>query len=338
MARYRDALPQLAPEVFLTDTGLETTLISHDGYDLPHFAAITLLQGEAGREHLDGYFLEHAEVAAQLGVGFIFESVTWRASADWGDLLGYTPAALAVANRMAVAQLVDLRSRLKGGDRDIVVSGCIGPRGDTLDSSARMSAQQAHDYHAAQVETFAETAADMVNAMTIAYADEAIGIVHAADQAEVPVAISFTVESDGALPDGTKLGAAIEWVDDATGGSPAYYGINCAHPTHFAHVLDPAAPWTRRIRSIRANASRRTHTELDESDWLDAGDALELGAQYEQLRSTFPDLTVLGGCCGTDVSHLRAIADTLTAQQGRRSGQRFAKASPGEPHRKKTVH
>jgi S-methylmethionine-dependent homocysteine/selenocysteine methylase len=313
MARYRDALPQLAPELFLTDTGLETTLIFHHGYDLPHFAAITLLQDEAGRERLDRYFLEHAQVAAELGVGFILESATWRASADWGDLLGYSPAALAEANRMAIAQLVDLRYGLERGERDIVVSGCIGPRGDGYDGTARMSAQQAHDYHAAQVETFAETAADMVNAMTITYPEEAIGIVHAADQAQVPVAISFTVESDGALPDGTKLGAAVERVDDATGGSPAYYGINCAHPTHFAHVLDPAAPWTRRLRSIRANASRRTHIELDESDSLDAGDALELGAQYAELRGTFPGLTVLGGCCWTDVSHLRAIAGTLTA-------------------------
>lgn len=216
---------------------------------------------------------------------------------------------------MAIAQLIDLRSRLEGGKRDIVVSGCIDPHGDGYDGTARMSSLQAHDYHAAQVETFADTAADMVHAMTITYPDEAIGVVRAADQAEVPVTISFTVESDGALPDGTDLDAAVEWVDDATGGSAACYGINCAHPTHFAHVLDPAAPWTRRLRSVRANASRRTHAELDESDSLDAGDPFELGAQYAELRATFPGLTVLGGCCGTDASHLRAIAGTLAAQQ-----------------------
>ncbi len=221
---------------------------------------------------------------------------------------------------MAIAQLVDLRSRLEEGKLDIVVSGCLGPRGDGYNGTIRMSAQQAQDYHAAQVETFADTAADMVNAMTITYPDEAIGIVRAADQAELPVAISFTVETDGALPDGTELGAAVEWVDDATGGSAAYFGINCAHPTHFAHVLDPTAPWTRRLRSLRANASRRTNTELDESDSLDAADAFELGAQYAELRATLPGLTVLGGCCGTDVSHLRVIAGTLAAQQGRPSG------------------
>lgn len=320
MARYRDALPQLAHTPFLTDTGLETTLIFHDGYELPYFAAVTLLREEGGRERLDRYFFEHALVAAQSGVGFILESTTWRASSDWGQLLGYTPDALAEANRVAIDQLVNLRSRLGKDVRDVVVSGCIGPRGDGYDGTARMNAEQARDYHAVQVETLTATDADMVNAMTITYPDEAVGIVRAAQEAEIPVAIAFTVETDGALPDGTPLGEAIERVDDATGGAAAYYGINCAHPTHFAHVLDPAAPWTQRLRSLRANASRRTHAELDESESLDAGDPLELATQYVYLRDTFPNLTILGGCCGTDVSHLRAIADVLTAREPHRAG------------------
>jgi homocysteine S-methyltransferase len=299
---------------------LETTLIFHDGYELPYFAAVTLLREEAGRERLDSYFLEHALVAAQSGFGFILESATWRASSDWGHLLGYTREELAEANRVAIGQLVSLRSRLGKDEMDVVVSGCIGPRGDGYDGSARMDAQQAYDYHAVQVETLSATDADMVNAMTITYADEAVGIVRAAQVAEVPVAISFTLETDGALPDGTPLGEAIERVDDATSGTAAYYGVNCAHPTHFAHVLDPAAPWTQRLRSLRANASRRTHAELDESESLDAGDPLELAGQYAHLLDMLPGLTVLGGCCGTDVSHLRAIADVLTAGKPRRAG------------------
>jgi S-methylmethionine-dependent homocysteine/selenocysteine methylase len=183
-----------------------------------------------------------------------------------------------------------------------------------------MNAAQARDYHAVQVETFTATQADMVNAMTITYPDEAVGIVRAAQEAEIPVAIAFTVETNGELPDGTPLGEAIERVDDATGGAAAYYGINCAHPTHFAHVLDPAAPWTQRLRGLRANASRGTHAELDESESLDAGDPLELATQYAHLRVTFPNLTILGGCCGTDVGHLRAIADMLTEREPPRAG------------------
>jgi S-methylmethionine-dependent homocysteine/selenocysteine methylase len=305
---FRDALPQLADRVFLTDTGIETTLIFHDGYQLPHFAAVTLLRDEAGRRHLDRYFLQHADVAAKSGTGFILESATWRASADWGNLLGYSRAALAEANRIAIETLTELRSGL---DMDVVVSGCIGPRGDGYDGTARMTAKQARDYHAEQVQTLAGTDADMVHAMTIAYPDEAVGLVLAAHEAQIPVAVSFMLETDGALPDGTRLGEAIERVDDATGGTAAYYAINCAHPTHFGHVLAPGAAWTQRLRGVRANASRNSHAELDESPSLDSGDPVELGRQYAELRSALPNLTILGGCCGTDVRHLRAIAQTL---------------------------
>ncbi len=310
MARYRNELPQLADTVFLTDTGIETTLIFHDGFDLPYFAAVTLLRDEAGRQRLDRYFLDHAQLAAQSGTGFIIESATWRASPDWGDLLGYSRAALADANRLAVESLVAQRSQLDS-DIDVVVSGCIGPRGDGYDGTALMAAKQARDYHAEQVQTFAGTDADMVHAMTMTYPDEAVGVVLAAREAEIPVAISFTVETDGVLPDGTGLGEAIERVDDATGGAAAYFAINCAHPTHFAHVLDPDAAWSQRLRGVRANASRKSHAELDESESLDPGDPVELGAQYADLRRRSPNLTVLGGCCGTDVRHLQAIADAL---------------------------
>ena len=186
MPLFRDALPQLEDRVFLTDTGLETTLIFRDGYELPHFAAVTLLGDEAGRQHLDQYFLDHAKVAAQSGTGFILESVTWRANPDWGNVLDYSDAALAEANRLAIESLIDLRSRL---DMDVVVSGCIGPRGDGYDGTARMTAQQARDYHAEQVQTFAGTDADMVHAMTISYPVEAVGLVLAAREAQIPVAI-----------------------------------------------------------------------------------------------------------------------------------------------------
>jgi len=300
----------LANTVFLTDTGIETSLIFHDGFDLPYFAAITLLRDEAGRQRLDRYFLEHAQVAAESGTGFIIESATWRASPDWGHLLGYSRAALADANRLAVESLVELRSQLDS-DIDVVVSGCMGPRGDGYDGGTRMAAKQARDYHTEQVQTFAGTDADMVHAMTITYPDEAVGVVLAAREAEIPVAISFTVETDGVLPDGTELGEAVERVDDATGGAAAYFAINCAHPTHFAHLLGAEQAWTQRLRGVRANASSKSHAEQDESESLDTGDPVELGEQYADLRRHCPSLTVLGGCCGTDVRHLQAIADAV---------------------------
>jgi S-methylmethionine-dependent homocysteine/selenocysteine methylase len=311
MSRYRDQLPQLDQRLFLTDSGLETTLIFHDGYDLPHFAAFGLLDDETGRERLDRYFREHAQVADGVGAGVVLESATWRASSDWAELLGLSADQLADVNRRSIAELDRLREEL-GEDRAVVVSGCIGPRGDGYDATVRMDAREAQDYHGVQVRTFAGTQADMVHAMTITYPDEAIGIIVAAQEAGIPVAVSFTVETDGLLPDGTTLGDAIERVDEATDNGAAYFGVNCAHPTHVAPALDPQAPWAHRLRGLRANASRRSHAELDEAETLDAGDPEEFGREYAELRRDNPALTVLGGCCGTDLRHVQAIA-TATA-------------------------
>lgn len=305
-------LPQLGDDIFLTDSGIETTLIYQDGFELPDFAAFVLLDDEAGRARLDRYFRDHAAVAAAAGTGFIIESPTWRASQDWGTRLGRSAAELAEANRTAVAMLVTARAQLDGGPVSTVVSGCIGPRGDGYDGTHLMGADQAQDYHGAQIAALAAGGADMVHAMTITYPDEAIGILRAAAAAGVPAAISFTVETDGALPDGTTVADAIRLVDAATAGTAAYYSINCAHPTHLP-ALDADAEWAGRLRGIRANASRRSHAELDAADELDAGDPAELAAQLLRLRAGNPNLTILGGCCGTDVRHIQAIADALPA-------------------------
>ena len=154
---------------------------------------------------LDRYFRDHAAVAAAAGTGFIIESPTWRASQDWGTRLGRSAAELAEANRTAVAMLVTARAQLDGGPVPTVVSGCIGPRGDGYDGTHLMGADQAQDYHGAQIAALAAGGADMVHAMTITYPDEAIGILRAAAAAGEPAAISFTVETDGALPDGTTV-------------------------------------------------------------------------------------------------------------------------------------
>lgn len=309
MSRYRHALPQLTGKLFLTDGGQETTLVFHEGIDLPYFAAFTVLATSAGRDLLRDYYLRYIRLAREADLGFVLEAPTWRASADWGDRLGLTAAELAAVNRDAIALLAELREGHETAGSPMVISGCFGPRGDGYSPAALMSADGAEAYHAPQAAAFAATAADMVSAMTMTHAGEAAGIARAAAAAGLPSAISFTLETDGRLPSGQPLDEAIDEVDSATGGAPAYYMINCAHPDHFAAVLDPGAAWTSRIRGVRANASRRSHAELDEATELDAGDPVELGGQYAALRRSFPALSVLGGCCGTDHRHVAAIAD-----------------------------
>ena len=308
MPRHRERLPQLGTQLFLTDGGLETTLVFHDGLDLPCFASFPLLEDDAGRKRLHGYFDPYLSIARELGAGFVLESATWRANADWGAALGYGPERLADVNRGAIELLVDLREQWETPQMPMIVSGCLGPRGDGYDPSLRMSTDAAADYHRTQIDTFATTLADVVTAMTMTHAEEAAGIALAARDAGIPAAISFTVETDGRLPTGQSLGEAIEQVDAETGAAPAYYMVNCAHPSHFAPALEADATWIARIRGLRANASKRSHAELDAATELDEGDPAELGAEHRELCTRLPHLTILGGCCGTDDRHVGAIA------------------------------
>ncbi len=311
MARYRHALPQLDGAIFLTDGGMETHLVFQEGMELPCFASFPLLATEEGREHMARYFAPYLGIAAERGVGFILDTPTWRANPEWGSRLGYDSKGLAAVNRDGVAFAAALRDDAPTGTAvPIVINGVLGPRGDGYRADARMGAEEAERYHAAQIETFADTEADMVSALTMTYVEEAIGIARAARRAGLPAVISFTVETDGKLPAGTALPDAIAAVDAATGGAPAYYMINCAHPTHFADTLGPGGAWQARLRGLRANASARSHAELDAATELDAGDPAALGQQYRALRETLPGITVLGGCCGTDHRHVRAICET----------------------------
>lgn len=307
MSPYRNRLPQLDDALFTTDGGLETTLIFHDGIDLPYFAAFDLLKDDDGIARLRAYFDRYAAIAREHGLGIVLESPTWRASADWGARLGYDAATLADANRKAIGLLLEVRKAWETPDTRVVISGNLGPRGDGYRPDVRMDAAEAEAYHAVQIRTFAETDADMVAAFTLNYVEEAIGVAAAAKAASMPVALSFTVETDGRLPSGDSLEHAIETTDEATAGYPAYYMINCAHPTHFESVLRTGGGWRERIRGLRANASKRSHAELDESTELDTGDPYELAEQYRALRALLPRLNVVGGCCGTDHRHVAAI-------------------------------
>lgn len=315
MAKYRNSLPQLKGGLFLTDGGIETTLIFHEGIELPYFAAFDLLKDQSGQAALRRYYSNHASIARNSDCGFILESATWRASGDWGAKLGYRESDMAEVNRQAIALLVELRRLFETDRSPMVISGCVGPRGDGYRIEHAMTAEQAQTYHARQIDVFAGTAADMVTAITMTYAEEAIGVTRAAQAAHMPVAISFTVETDGRLPSGQNLKDAIQAVDAATGKGPAYYMINCAHPDHFDGALQAGEGWVRRIRGLRANASRLSHAELDEAIELDAGNPAELGRQYRELRNRLPQIAVMGGCCGTDHRHIEAICHACTAAE-----------------------
>ncbi len=317
MALHRSNLPQLSGGDFLTDGGLETSLVFLHGIELPCFAAFPLVASEDGRETLRTYFNPYLEIARQRNLGFILDTVTWRANADWGAKLGYGARDLADILRMSVTFACELRNAFATKDTPIVINGIIGPRGDGYRADHRMGSEEAEQYHAPEVEVFCDTAADMVSAMTLTYPEEAIGIVRAAQTRGVPIAISFTVETDGRLPSGDTLQEAIRKVDDATGAGPIYYLINCAHPKHFESTVATQGPWLARIRGVRANASALSHAELDAATELDAGDPEDLGRRYRSLRDRLTGLCVLGGCCGTDHRHIAAICESCTPREAK---------------------
>jgi homocysteine S-methyltransferase len=301
-------LPQLE-RLFLTDAGLETDILFNQGIDLPHFASITLLQTGDGKQALEDYYRGFLELARRMGTGLVLESATWRSSPDWAEPLGMTLAELDALNADAISMLHSLRREYQSDASPVIVSGCIGPRGDGYDPGRIMSVDEAQAYHVHQAQIFQSAGADMIAAITMTNVPEAVGLALAAKAVDVTVAISFTVETDGRLPTGDSLADAVAAVDEATQDYPAYYMVNCAHPTHFAEALDENAPWTNRIRGVRANASTCSHAELDAMTELDIGDPVDLAARHKMLIERFPHITVLGGCCGTDLRHVTAIAE-----------------------------
>ena len=304
------ALPQLSGDMFVTDGGLETDLIYNRGIDLPEFASFVLIDDPSGKQVLLDYYRAYYDIARERGAGFVLDTPTWRANRDWGERLGYDAARLADANRRWAHEAVMMRDAWATDGVPVVLSGNIGPRGDGYAPGDLMTADEAAEYHGEQIATFAETDLEMVTVLTLNYAEEAVGITRAAEAHGLPSVVSFTVETDGRLPSGQPLGEAIDQVDSETGGAAAYFMVNCAHPTHFEGELG-GGDWSHRIRGVRANASRMSHAELDESDELDSGDPHELADGYERLRAKLPNLNVLGGCCGTDHRHVSAVTQRL---------------------------
>ena len=311
MGEFRNALPQLTDKVCITDGGLETDLLFNHQIELPEFAAYHLLKEESGYSTLYEYYKIYAELANRYQVGLILETPTWRANLDWGSKIGDSADSLHNINLNSVKLIEQIRHQYGSHASPIVISGCIGPRGDGYSPENMMTVEQAQNYHSRQVGSFAETNVDMLCALTLNYVEEAVGVALAAQQAKLPLSISFTVETDGRLPTGDSLKDAINSVDDATDAAPIYYMINCSHPTHFDHLFAKDEAWLSRIRGVRGNASCLSHQELDESEVLHDGDPHEFGEQLNQLKSKLPSLSVLGGCCGTDTRHIEAICRNM---------------------------
>jgi S-methylmethionine-dependent homocysteine/selenocysteine methylase len=294
MPRYRYNLPQLSQELFLTDGGIEDTLILDRGIDLSHDAACDS-DKDADRElALVRYFQDYASLARDYRVGLMLESPTWQANSDWGIKLGYSYRELKDINRRSISLLEKIRKDYETRKTKIVISGCVGTRKNSCHPSDLMTAIEAEEYHFPQVVTFADTEADLVTAAAMTDAEEAIGIVRAAQFMRMPVTVTFVVETDGKLPTGQTLGEAIARVDGETDQAPLYYGIHCQLTSHFTELFGCDMPWFERVRCIRA--AKPDNYSLE-----------ELGDRFRSLVRKHPHLNILGGCRGTDTHHVETI-------------------------------
>ena len=294
---------------WISDAGLETCMIFDEGLDLPHFASFVLLETEAGRAAMNRYFARYLALAVQGGTGFQLGTVTWRANMGWAARMGLDEAAIREINLRAADYVHDLRKAHETATLPIVIDGAIGPSGDGYRIDATLTADAAEALHRVQIEALAEAGVDMVTAYTMTHPGEAIGIARAARRVGLPHALSFTLETDGRLPNGQTLHEGLAEVEAATGGSALFYMVNCVHPAHFVRDLD--GPMRARIGGIRANASRLSHAELDLATELDDGDPEEFGHFYATFGRFLPNLRLVGGCCGSDHRHVGAACRHL---------------------------
>lgn len=296
---------------YLTDGGFETWMFFVEGFEAPEFAALVLMDDKAAREKMRAYFERFLAMAEQAQTGFVLDTNTWRGCVEWAPSLDMNSEEILRLSRDAVNFAHDIRADWASKVSPILVNGVVGPAGDGYTSQDAPDATEMERIHLPQIEILADTGVDMVSALTMTSSHEAIGVTRAAAKQSLPCVISFTVETDGRLPSGETLAQAIAATDRATQNAPLYYMVNCAHPDHFSGVLEDDGDWISRIGGLRANASRMSHAELDQSEELDDGDPDEFGSLHVGLRNMLPNLRVVGGCCGTDHRHVDHLSHQI---------------------------
>lgn len=305
-------LPQLDGTLMTCGGGFETWLQYVDGFELRHFCAFELLNDPRGVECLRDYHRKVVEASVGNGFGVINEGLHYRSSRDWGELIGFSKDALEEINIRGIEFYRDFAREYETEETPMLVGGVIGPRGDAYNVGRTPDAAEAEDYHSEQIQTFKKAGADLVTAATFSSVEEVIGLARAARAAEMPVVISFFVARGGKLKGGETLEDAIAQVDAATGHAPAYYMVNCTHPTEFEPGLTEG-DWTRRLGGFMPNAVAMETLDLCKLGHLEDGDPEELGGQMARLAERFPHINVWGGCCGTDGRHFGEITRQVGA-------------------------
>jgi len=312
MTDHRSFPPQQKGRFYLTEGGTETELLYRYGFELPQFAVFPLLDNPRAVSKMREMFRSYLEVAARHEMCALMGGLDYRASPDWGELLGYSPQGLAEANLRSIEFLRDIAGEYVSDIPDILIEGLIGPRGDAYERGASITESEAEDYHSVQLETLKKANVDLALAITFNNIPEAIGVARAAGRIGVPLAISLFLDSTSKLSSGASLAEAITAIDKETAQTPEFYLVNCSHPVEYEPAME-AGDWIHRVRGVRPNASRMEKMALCQIGHLEEGDPVELGELCGDLARRHPHMDIWGGCCGTWDRHLDEIARNVVA-------------------------
>ena len=306
-------LPRVDGTYYLTEGGIETEIMYKYGFELPHFAMFPLLDNPEALTAMKGIWQRSLRAAADNGFNAIMNGVDYRASPDWGALLGYTPDGLASMQMRAIDFLRDVARDFEQDIDTIIISGTIGPRGDAYSRNETITADVAEEYHSVQLATLKKAGVDMAWAMTFNNIPEAVGTIRAAENTGIPIAMGLSLDSSSRLNSGPSMAEAVPEIDAQTNSAAAFFGLNCSHPLEFEPALD-GGEWMKRLRSIRPNASPMDKIALCKIGHLEDGDPDELAQQMLDVARRMPHMDIFGGCCGTDERHLSKIAATVKSE------------------------
>lgn len=312
MVKHTSFPPRKEGRFYLTEGGTETELMYKHGFELPHFAMFPMLENPDALSRMRDMFRSYLDVAAKHEFCALMGGLDYRASPDWGELLGYSPASLSDANLQSIEFLREIAREYSSQIPEILIQGLIGPRGDAYERNESITENEAEDYHAVQLETLKKADVDSALAITFNNIPESIGVARAAAKIGVPLGISLTLDSNSKLHSGPSLAEAITDIDKETDQSPEYFLINCSHPIEFEPAIEPG-DWIRRIRGVRPNASKMEKIALCQIGHLEDGDPEELGTLCGDLARRYPHMDIWGGCCGTWSNHLNEIARNVKA-------------------------
>ena len=304
----RPLLPGLR---YLAEGGQETELMYGHGFDLPEFALFPLLDNPAAAAKLTAMYRAVLDVAVRHRLGVLLGGLDYRASPDWAERLGFDAAQLAEYQIRSIDFLRQVSQPYRKRLPHILVAGCVGPQGDAYHRNEAVTETSAQAYHSTQMANLAAADVDVVEAMTFTSAEEAIGVIRAARAHDLPIVVSFMIDSAGAADGSWSFRKMIETVDSATDGYALFYGINCSHPVEFEPQLAEPGEWLDRIGLLRPNASAKDKTELCQIGHLERGDPADLALRMERLAERMPDVRIWGGCCGTWDEHLERIAAAI---------------------------